>query len=275
MVHRVVRDDGTTIAGRVHGQGPPLVLIHGGGGDGESSWRMLLPHLVDRFTCYAMSTRGRGLSDDHPDHSIGALIGDVAAFVESIVESTGTPVGAVGYSSGLALAAAARTDAISAVAVHEPAVPAIASDDDPRLSHAIEAMAAAADQGRYAEAVRVFFEDSGLFNDDEAAALSAHGLHERMAPNVPVWLAEMPEFGGAVDPAVLGKVTVPVLLLRGTRSPGWFHDSVRFVAGHLVDVRMGDIDGGGHMAVLVRPDVVAGELARFFAPAAAAPPVER
>jgi hypothetical protein len=35
VVHRTISADGTEIAGRVHGQGPPLVLVHGGLGDGE------------------------------------------------------------------------------------------------------------------------------------------------------------------------------------------------------------------------------------------------
>ena len=58
-IQRAVSVDGTEIAGRVLGQGPPLVLVHGGWGDGEVAWEALLPHLTDRFTCYLPSTRGR------------------------------------------------------------------------------------------------------------------------------------------------------------------------------------------------------------------------
>jgi pimeloyl-ACP methyl ester carboxylesterase len=78
-VHRVVSADGTEISGRVQGQGPPLVLVHGGFGDGEVAWEALLPHLTDRFTCYLPSTRGRGLSGDNPDHSPPRLDEDVTA----------------------------------------------------------------------------------------------------------------------------------------------------------------------------------------------------
>jgi pimeloyl-ACP methyl ester carboxylesterase len=49
-VHRAVSADGTEISGRVQGQGPPLVLVHGGFGNGEVAWETLLPHLTDRFT---------------------------------------------------------------------------------------------------------------------------------------------------------------------------------------------------------------------------------
>jgi pimeloyl-ACP methyl ester carboxylesterase len=68
-IHRAASADGTEIAGRVQGHGPPLVLVHGVMGDGDIAWESLLHHLTDRFTCYLPSTRGRGLSADNPDHS--------------------------------------------------------------------------------------------------------------------------------------------------------------------------------------------------------------
>ena len=85
-IHRAVSADGTEIVGRVVGQGPALVLVHGGIGDGEFAWDALLPHLADRFTCYLPSTRGRGLSADNPDHSPPRLQEDINAFVDSIGE---------------------------------------------------------------------------------------------------------------------------------------------------------------------------------------------
>jgi pimeloyl-ACP methyl ester carboxylesterase len=89
-----VSADGTEIAGRVQGDGPALVLVHGGIGDGEIAWDAMLPHLIDRFTCYLPSTRGRGLSGDNPDHSPPRLEDDVTAFVGSI----GEPVYLAGWS---------------------------------------------------------------------------------------------------------------------------------------------------------------------------------
>ena len=93
-IHRAVSADGTEIAGRVVGEGPALVLVHGGIGHGDLAWEALLPHLTDRFTCYLPSTRGRGLSSDNPDHSPARLEEDVTAFVDSI----GEPVCLVGWS---------------------------------------------------------------------------------------------------------------------------------------------------------------------------------
>ena len=103
-IHRAASADGTEIVGRVIGHGPPLVLVHGAIGDGEFAWTELLPHLTDQFTCYLPSTRGRGRSDDHPDHSLPRLSEDITAFVATIAE----PVCMMGWSGGgpLALGAA-------------------------------------------------------------------------------------------------------------------------------------------------------------------------
>jgi pimeloyl-ACP methyl ester carboxylesterase len=261
-IHRTKSYDGTEIAGRVHGSGPALVLVHGGGGNGEVSWQFLLPYLTPRFTCYTMSTRGRGLSAnaDMADHSIDRLVDDVVAFTESI----GEPVGAVGHSSSLTLAAAARGAPISAMAVYEPAVSAVPGENPDRVQDAFVRMMTAADEGQYKEAVRIFFEESGLFNEDETAALSAKGMYELMALNVPAWCSEMSEYAGATEASVLERVEVPVLLLQGTRSPSWFVDSVRYVERYLADVRVAEVPGGGHMGTILVPEIVADALIQFF-----------
>lgn len=77
--HYVTATDGVTIGGTVHGQGPPLVFVHGMMADGDIDWQALLGHLTGRFTCYLPSYRGRGLSGDHPDLSIGRLVDDILA----------------------------------------------------------------------------------------------------------------------------------------------------------------------------------------------------
>lgn len=64
-IHRATSAGGTEIAGHVYGQGPPLFFVHGGIGD-EDSWRLVIPFLSERFTCYPLSLRGRGLSADSP-----------------------------------------------------------------------------------------------------------------------------------------------------------------------------------------------------------------
>ncbi|HET9566081.1 MAG TPA: alpha/beta fold hydrolase, partial [Mycobacterium sp.] len=154
-VQVAISADGTEVVGRVRGQGPPLVLVHGALGDGEVAYEALVPHLADRFTCYTPSTRGRGLSGDNPDHSPPRLQEDVTAFVDSI----GGPVCLVGWSGSGAwvLGAAADSDSVAAVAIYEPGVMGVGGEDD--IAHfgaAMQQVGAAAADGRILDAVHAF-----------------------------------------------------------------------------------------------------------------------
>ena len=63
--------------------------LHGAIGDGDLHGHALLDHLTGWFTCHLPSMRGRGLSDDHPELSIGRLVDDVLTYVDSIGAPTG------------------------------------------------------------------------------------------------------------------------------------------------------------------------------------------
>ena len=118
--HHVTTTDGVTIAATVHGEGSPLVLLHGADNDGDLGWQEVRPHLTDRFSCHLLDNRGRGLSGDHPDLSIPRLAQDVLEYVDSI----GEPAGLVGDSLGANLArlVAAQSDEVDAIACFEPAM---------------------------------------------------------------------------------------------------------------------------------------------------------
>jgi pimeloyl-ACP methyl ester carboxylesterase len=91
---------GVTIVGTVHGQGPPLVFLPGGIGEGDLDWQALLPHLTGTFTCCLPSLRGRGLSGDSSDLRLHRLVEDLVDYVDSIGQSSGL----VGWSAdGMAL----------------------------------------------------------------------------------------------------------------------------------------------------------------------------
>ena len=267
-IHRAVSDDGTEIAGRVHGTGQPLVLVPGVLGDGETVWEQLLPSLTDGFTCYAMSMRSRGLSGESSDHSPERLVEDITSFIESI----GEPVRLVGWSAGgiYSLAAAETTDAVSAVAAYEPpAIEVMSEDDAGEMMATVTRMATVAEEGRMADAVRTWFEF--VATDDELADAASLGVFEAMAPNVLVQLREFPQvfesdWASSTDPSELAKISVPVLLLHGTQTipDPWFIDSVRHVDEHVADSRMREITGAGHLGPILEPEAVADELKRFF-----------
>jgi len=267
-IHRVVSADGTEIAGTIQGQGPPLVLVHGGIGDGEFAWEALLPHLTDRFTCYLPSTRGRGLSAENPDHSPPRLEGDVTDFVDSIDE----PVCLVGWSGGgsWVLGAAAHSGAVTAVAAYESLVGSMMREDDlARLGAAMEQVGMAAADGRLVDAVRAFAH--GICTDNEIAALEETDFFERWAGGIPALLrffqAEMPYEGPrSTDSEVLRRVTAPVLLLRGQQTllGASFADSEQHIAQHVADPHVRELPGLGHFAPVLAPERIAKELISFF-----------
>ncbi|HVR31260.1 MAG TPA: alpha/beta hydrolase [Acidimicrobiia bacterium] len=266
-IHRADSADGTEIAGRVHGQGPPVVLVHGAPHDGDIAWEALVPHLVDRFTCFLPSLRGRGLSDDSPDHSPPRLQEDVNAFVDSI----GEPLFLVGWSAGVprTLAAAAHSGAVVAVATFEPTIIPVMGVDDSALRGAmyVQFGQAAAD-GRPADAARAFHDF--ICTDNEIAALD-EDYFERCAAVVPAMLKDGRQgasYDGplSTDPQVFGKVATPVLLLRGqqTQLDTFYTGTERHVADHVADPHVREPLPGGHLAPLLAPEPIAKELTSFF-----------
>jgi pimeloyl-ACP methyl ester carboxylesterase len=267
-IHRAVSPDGAEIAGRLHGQGPSLVLVHGGLGD-DTSWFELLPYLTEHFTCYTMNTRGRGLSTapTDADYSLERLVEDVVAFTASV----GEPVGLLGHSLGgaLVLGAAAASDSVSAVAVYEPVVFEAPSRGGSKIlrEKATRTLAAAA-EGRLADAARIMIE--GTATDDELAALSLGGAFEAWASNVDVAVQEMQqanedERSSPTQPSVLTRITAPLLYLHGSQTPTtWYTEGARHVADHVTDLRIVEIAGVGHFAPHLAPEAIANELIQFF-----------
>jgi pimeloyl-ACP methyl ester carboxylesterase len=263
-VHRVVSADGTRIAGRVQGKGPPLVLVHGAPHDGDIAWEAMIPFLARKFTCFLPSLRGRGLSEDGPDHSPPRLQEDVQAFVESV----GEPVYLGGWSAGVvwSLDAAANCDAVAALVAYEPTIiPLMRNDDSAQRDAMYQQLAKAAAEGRMGDAARAFH--GFVSTASELAAMDAN-YFERCASCMPALLRagrDAATYRGPVstDPEVLAKVTVPVMLLRGrqTRLGTFYADTERYLAEHVADAHVRQpLPGLGHMGPLLDPEPIATEL---------------
>ena len=259
-VHVAVSSDGTTIAGRVQGEGPPLVLVHGGLGDGNVAWLFMLPFLVEHHTCYLMSTRGRGLSGDSADHSRERQFEDVAAFVESIAQ----PVGVFGHSSGAVWAlggTALSPDHVRALALYEPPFPAL---DPPTNDEQYARVEAAVTERRLADAVQFVTGEIIRLSAEEQALFSVPGVAERAQSALPVALQELPEVNRPFENALLEKLSMPVLVLQGERTRSEFKNAASTLAERLEDARVAEIAGAGHLGPLTDPEAVARELVDFL-----------
>jgi pimeloyl-ACP methyl ester carboxylesterase len=266
-IHRTVSADGTEIAGRVVGQGPPLVLLHGAMYSGETAFDELLPHLTDRYTCFLPSTRGRGLSAEADEHAPERLLEDVIAYVDSI----GQPVPTFGWSQGgmLALGAAAASDAVASVIAYEPVV--IEEFDEEFMGgfiDTVERMTVEVDRGRPAEAAQLFMDL--VLDDDELEAAITNGHPEVAAPSVPADLRLFenldPTGPSLTDPDLLATITTPVLLLQGDRTAPVFELGNQHVAEHAPTADNRVIPGAAHGGPKLAPERVARELISFLGP---------
>ncbi len=267
--HYVTTIDGVTIGASVHGEGPPLVFLQGVIGDGDIDWQAVLGHLTARFTCHLPSLRGRGLSDDHPDLRFGRLVDDAVAYVDSI----GEPAGLVGWSLGadLALATAAKSDAVDAVASLEPGMPGLWDEQElAALRDAVARMGELAAEGRLADAARAL---AGFpFTDEDVAAAEDAGYFDaagRYVPNMLNFFQQQVEYEGptADDPAVLGAISASVLVLLGSGTKSYATRAAQHVTDHVPNAQVREIPGAGHGAPLTHPEVLAETLTEFFSAA--------
>src|SRR3989337_3817011 len=223
-------------------------------------------HLTGRSTCHLPSMRGRGLSGDHPDLSFGRLVDDFLAYVDSI----GEPTGLVGWSAPFALVAAAQSDAVDAVAYFESSMLSLMDEQEQAAVGDILARTGElAAEGRLADAARAFARFP--FNDEEIALLEDAGYFEaagRYVPNMLSHLQQVMEQGDPIaDPALLGAISVPVLVLYGSDTKRLFAASARAVTDRVPNARRQEIPGAGHAGPLTHPEAIAEALTEFFAPA--------
>ena len=265
-VHRAVSDDGTEIAGRVIGKGPALLFLPAGPGDSETCWRHVLPYISDRFTCYLVNNRNRGLSGKSEAVSLKLLAEDVMAFAKSI----GGPVGLVSWGPFLFVDAVVKQGPVAAVAVYEPIVFAIAEEEEAkRQNEMFGQMGELASGGKFSEAAQLFLENNGAYNDEDMADGAPRAFWEESAPNIPVFLQELnqafqPKQPDPTAPSMLREIKVPFLLLKGEQSKPFFIESVHHYSEHLANSDVRQIDNAGHFGPYIQPEAVAGELAAFF-----------
>jgi len=66
------------------------------------------------------------------------------------------------------------------------------------------------------------------------------------------------------DPAVLGAISAPVLVLHGSDTKPLFSAGARHVANHVPDPTLREIPGAGHASPLTHPARLAEAVAEFF-----------
>lgn len=257
MAHgSVTSKDGTPIAYRRSGEGPPLVLVHGTSAD-HSRWAPILPVFEPRYSVYAVDRRGRGGSGDSDAFAVEREFEDVAA----VVDSLGEPAILLGHSYGglCALEAALLSRNVRALVLYEPAYgPEISS---PGVIERLETLLQAGDRdGVVATMARLV---AGASPEVVEYMRSQPGYHARMAAahTIPRELRTVMAY--RLDPERFRDLAVPTLLLSGSESSHGFRTAAEAVNEALPDSRIVVMPGQGHVAMDTGTDLFTAEVLRF------------
>jgi pimeloyl-ACP methyl ester carboxylesterase len=256
--HSVTSADGTRIGLLTAGEGPALLLVHGGMGCIQS-WQPLWAGLTSRWRVTAMDRRGRGSSGDIGPYDLSREFEDVAAVATSLAGDG--PVDVFGHSFGAtcALGAAASGAPMRRLALYEPPGPPTV----PR-EWRDRALAMIADGKPGRAMVSFLIEIVGLTEDQVNELRNAPRGYDVM----PIVSATMPREAralAAVDlKALAAAVPAPVLLILGSQSPAWAHDITGELAALLPESTLAVLDGQGHAATDSAPELLANQLAGFF-----------
>jgi pimeloyl-ACP methyl ester carboxylesterase len=258
-----VSRDGTEIGYFSSGDGPPLVLVHGGLGD-HSRWGALLPYLEPHFSVHAMDRRGRGASGDGTTYAPQREFEDVAAVVDAVAEASGRRVDVYAVSNGatFALGAAPLTTNLRRLALYEPGINDAQDLITPALNDRLDALLAAGDADALVE---TFFREVLGVGDEDIATMRAQPswpARVAAAPTLPRELRNDP--ADLFDASRAATVTVPTLLLEGSESPASLRADVRLVAETLPNARIEVLEGQAHSADFLAPDLVAEKLLAFL-----------
>ncbi|HSZ06714.1 MAG TPA: alpha/beta hydrolase [Solirubrobacteraceae bacterium] len=239
------RDDGSTIAYDVAGQGPLVVFVHGLTSF-RQTWDPVTTLLAEELTCVRLDLRGHGASSRAAEYSMVSLVGDVQAVVEKV--ALGEPA-IVGHSLGASIAA------VYAAAHGARAVVCI--DQSLRF-------------GEFAELVQTHAQDllsqrtmEAVLSIDRALKLEPYTDVEQIERRVlafprevvlGVWgalLRTPPEQLTAIAEAIVPRIAAPLLSLHGSPPPP---DYAAWLAGLARVARVEIWDGTGHMLHLVDPE---------------------
>ena len=261
--HTVTSADGTEIGLLTAGDGPELLLVHGGMGCIES-WAPLWEPLTSRWQVTAMDRRGRGSSGDTPPNGAGPYdlsreFEDVEAVAASLAGGDAVDVFGHSYGAVCALGAAADGAPIRRLALYEPpGPPTVPASWRERMLPMIEA-------GQPGRAMMSFLtEIIGLSGEEIAALRDAPRGYDVM----PIVSATMPRESKALSDvdlkALAAGVEVPVLLILGSASPAWAQDLTAEVAAALTHETLAVLDGQGHDAINQAPLLLIDQLTGFF-----------
>lgn len=257
------------------GDGPPLLFLHA---TGFHAWvwlpyvRRLAPH----YRVLALDQRGHGLSDKPPDGYRWQVFGDdLKGFLEAL-DLDG--VRAVGHSKGgtaIAAAAAAGTHRLARAVLVEPVLISAPQLTEPAWDNPLSAgarrrrstwpsRAAMFDSLRRKMPFETWEEEFVRLYCDHGVGDRADGQVELLCPGEIE--AQIYAHGALSNGfALLERLAVPTLVVRGAKSPGLDAASSAEAIRRLESGTLRTVEGGGHFVPMERSAEVGDAIAAFLA----------
>jgi pimeloyl-ACP methyl ester carboxylesterase len=248
--------DGTRLAVRRSGLGPPVVLVHGSSG-GIDSFALLEHLLAERRSVLVYDRRGRGGSADHGPYAFEREVEDVLA----VLSLAGAPADLVGHSFGgaCALAAAASGAEVRTLTLYEPAL-CTSRVSEGAWRRAFEAIEA----GDLDLGLDRFFEIAGIIPAEAAAMRALPRVWDALRAGVRTVPREVAALTEQRWPASrLAAVHVPTLLLSGSETLSVAYPAAGDLAG-IDRLQAAVLRGQRHLAFGFDPAGFAASLTAFL-----------
>lgn len=239
----VTSSDGTSIAYRTLGSGPPLLIVGGAFSDHRTG-AALAAVLADAFTVISYDRRGRGESGDAPTYAAQKEIDDLAA----LLAEWGDKAALLGFSSGAMLVLEAARQGISTGPLILVEPPYLLEESRPRPPRDFPArLTALVESGKRGEAVELFQADFIGIPRPVVEQL-------RQAPFRP-WLEAMAHTTAydatiagdlSLDPSLPPAIRQPVLTIAGSDSTPFLQATAKALAERIPDGQFVAIDGMNH-----------------------------
>lgn len=262
QTHTTTIEDDARIAIEEHGDGHPMILLHGGMAP-HQYWDPVIEHL-EGYAAIVPQRPGFGTCLDDPSET-GAedVLHREAEYVRTLVDAVDDDPILFGHSFGaLTAIEAARDAALGGVVAYEPAVLPESFREEADLA---ARMGDLIDEGNRREAVKRYIEVV---------------LHPDGIDDLDAWLAEWPVWPDCVELAEEVRrmnraveqyrlpdrldVDAPVAVLTGTAGPAFLRESARAVHRALPRSRLVEFDGIGHSGPGEAPEVITAEVDAFL-----------
>jgi pimeloyl-ACP methyl ester carboxylesterase len=256
--HEVISGDGTRIGLLTAGQGPQLLLVHGGMGAIEA-WAPLWAKLTSHWQVTAMDRRGRASSGDTGPYSLTKEYADVAAVAASLAGAGPVDVFGHSYGATCVLGAAAAGAPVRRIALYEPGGPQTVPRE---WLDRVQVMLA---EGRKLRVMMSFLTEIIGVTQERIRELRSTPRSYNVLPIMAATLAREARALASADLAGLAAaVRVPALLILGTQTPAWAADVIGELQSALPESELAILDGQGHEATDTAPELIASLLLEFF-----------